>query len=83
MVMATAIVQTMIQQAKNYPTMGDFDLQFDSEQVFAVTMTQGDKMVAGAIGIVACDWAYLETVWVDNALRGQGIGKRLMLAVES
>lgn len=78
-----ALIKQLIQQSKNYPTMGDFELQFDSEQVFAVTVTQGGKIVAGAIGLVACDWVYIETVWVDDSLRGQGIGKRLMLVVES
>lgn len=77
------LIRQLIRESRDYPAMGDFELQFDSDGVFAVTMTQYEKIVAGVIGIIACDWAYVETVWVNDGLRGQGIGKRLMLATES
>lgn len=77
------LIQKLITQSKQYPTMGDFELQFDSEQTFALSMTHNCKIVAGVIGIVTRDWAYVETLWVDDSLRGQGVGKRLMLATES
>lgn len=77
------IIQNLIQKAKIYLAMGDYFLQFDSEQTFAVTLTQNSKILAGAAGVVALDWAYLDTVWVDDSLRGQGMGRQLMLAVES
>lgn len=77
------LIQKLITQSKQYSVMGDFELQFDSEQTFALYMKRNSKIIAGVIGIVTRDWAYVETLWVDESLRGQGVGKRLMLATET
>lgn len=76
-------IQALITASTVQSAMGDFELQFDSEGTFAIVYDQDDKIMAGAIGVIACDWAYIEMVWVDEELRGQGIGQKVMLAVES
>lgn len=76
-------IQRLIQASKSYPTMGDLELQFDSEGTFAVVHRRDAKTVAGAIAVISKNWAYVEAVWVDASLRGQGIGFKLMRAVES
>jgi len=41
------------------------------------------EIVAGLIGKFVWDWLYIDMLWVDAALRHQGIGRKLMLAAES
>lgn len=76
-------IQELITASILQSGMGDFELQFGSEGTFAIIYYQDDKIMAGAIGVIACDWAYIEMVWVNEELRGQGIGQKIMLSVES
>jgi len=76
-------IRRLIKTSQPHDPMGDFEFQFDSEGTFAVVYRQGDVILAGAITVITKDWAYVETVWVDESLRGQGIGRKLMRAVES
>lgn len=41
------------------------------------------RVVAGLVGEVALDWLYIDKFWVDESLRGQGIGGRLLAAAEA
>ena len=43
----------------------------------------GGAVSGGAIGYTAWDWFYVEKVWVDEALRGQGAAGRLLDAAEA
>jgi|GEM_PF-605413 len=76
-------VRKLIDASASYNRMGDGELQFDSDGTFAIVYRRDENIVAGAIAVIVHDWAYVETVWVDDSLRGQGIGRKLMLAVES
>ncbi len=40
------------------------------------------KIVAGLTGKTFWNWLYVDILWVDEALRGQGIGSALMSAAE-
>ncbi|WP_159992755.1 GNAT family N-acetyltransferase [Roseomonas sp. 18066] len=40
------------------------------------------RVIAGLVGEVALDWLYIDKFWVDESLRGQGLGKRLLAAAE-
>jgi len=41
-----------------------------------------DKIVAGLDGMIEANWLYIDNLWVDGSLRGQGIGSRLMAEIE-
>ena len=41
------------------------------------------RIVAGLIGKTFWNWLYLDLLWVDETLRGQGIGRALVAAAES
>jgi GNAT superfamily N-acetyltransferase len=41
-----------------------------------------DALRAGLVGVIAGSWLFLESLWVDEALRGQGIGRSLMASAE-
>ncbi len=50
---------------------------------FAVTLKDGDDPVRG--GIYAISWAgmlFVKWFWIDEAVRGQGFGRRLLSAAE-
>jgi GNAT superfamily N-acetyltransferase len=46
---------------------------------------KGDKgeVLGGLLGYVWSDWLYIAILWVDDGLRGQGQGTRLMDAAET
>jgi GNAT superfamily N-acetyltransferase len=37
---------------------------------------------AGLVGVLFGGWLFVESLWVDKALRGQGIGRALMASAE-
>jgi len=37
---------------------------------------------AGLVGVLSGGWLFVESLWVDDALRGQGIGRALMAHAE-
>lgn len=41
-----------------------------------------DALRAGLVGVVAGGWLFVESLWVDEALRGQGVGRALMSSAE-
>ena len=41
-----------------------------------------DEVVGGAIGVTYWDWLHVNLMWVEEALRGQGYGSRLLAALE-
>jgi GNAT superfamily N-acetyltransferase len=77
------LMQQLVAQSKLYPKMGDLSLHSDSRQRFGIIIEREGQIVGGAVATINLDWAYVGTLWVDDSLRGQGVGKRLMMAVES
>ena len=49
----------------------------------ALLREAGGNVLGGAIGYTAWDWFYVEKVWVDESLRGQGEAARLLAAGEA
>ena len=41
-----------------------------------------NRIVAGVIGRVNWNWLYVELFWVDESLRGHGLGQRLLASLE-
>jgi GNAT superfamily N-acetyltransferase len=41
------------------------------------------NVVGGLFGATYWDWLHVETLWIDERLRGQGYGSRLMVAAEA
>jgi GNAT superfamily N-acetyltransferase len=51
---------------------------------FALALRGADgALLAGLSGVLSWGWLFVEAVWVDAALRGQGAGRRLMAAAEA
>ena len=53
-----------------------------SYQEFVVFLRRGRKVVGGVKGYVQWGWLFVSHMWVDEALRGRGLGAELMGAVE-
>src|SRR3954451_2148057 len=44
---------------------------------------QGERLVAGLSAAMTWGWLFVDAVWVDPMLRGQGAGRLLMARAES
>ena len=42
----------------------------------------GASLRAGLVGVLFGGWLFIESLWVDDSLRGQGIGRALMAQAE-
>ena len=49
----------------------------------AVFARDGESVVAGLAGETYSGWLFIRYLWVSDALRGRGIGRKLMAAAES
>jgi ribosomal protein S18 acetylase RimI-like enzyme len=50
---------------------------------FALLLHDGDaELRAGLVGVVAAGWLFIESLWVGDTLRGQGVGRALMARAE-
>jgi GNAT superfamily N-acetyltransferase len=53
-------------------------------QRFAFLLRGADgQLAAGLVGVLSWGWLFIEAVWVDDALRGQGVGRTLMSRAET
>ncbi|WP_219761822.1 GNAT family N-acetyltransferase [Neoroseomonas alba] len=51
---------------------------------FGLVLRDADaRLLAGMTGLVSWGWLFVEAVWVDDAQRGRGTGRRLMNAAEA
>ena len=44
---------------------------------------EGGGLLAGLTGVMSWGWLFIEAVWVTDALRGSGTGRRLMARAEA
>ncbi|WP_420644560.1 GNAT family N-acetyltransferase [Candidatus Leptofilum sp.] len=47
-----------------------------------VVQSPDEKIVGGVIAELYWDWAYIDLMWIEEGLRGQGYGHRLLTQVE-
>jgi len=55
---------------------------YEKTDLSIVRRDQNGKIVAGLTGKTFWNWLYVDTLWVDDSLRGQGEGSALMKAAE-
>ncbi|MBC9179154.1 GNAT family N-acetyltransferase [Pseudoroseomonas ludipueritiae] len=53
-----------------------------SQPICLVHRAPDGRLLAGLVGEVMLEWLYVEKFWVDDSLRGQGIGTRMLAAAE-
>jgi GNAT superfamily N-acetyltransferase len=49
----------------------------------SVSVTDGDRIVGGAVGRHWHGWVYVDLFWISESFRGQDIGTRVMDALEA
>lgn len=54
----------------------------DDTQPIGVFMRRDGRVIAGADGRTQWSWLYVAHVWVDESLRGTGVGTRVLAAIE-
>jgi len=55
---------------------------YEETELSIVRRDAGGAIVAGLTGKTFWNWLYVDMLWVDDALRGQGVGAALMKAAE-
>jgi GNAT superfamily N-acetyltransferase len=48
----------------------------------AVSARRGDRIMGGVVGTAWGGWLFVSFLWIDEALRGRDVGRRLMRAIE-
>jgi GNAT superfamily N-acetyltransferase len=88
-------MNTIEVSATDSPTAADTDLVFRhlvgfneartgpaSAHELAVFARSGTEIVAGLVGFTHWNWLHIRYLWVAEALRHHGLGRRLVLAAE-
>lgn len=52
-------------------------------QLVSVSVSDNGKIVGGATGRFWHGWIYIDLFWIDESLRGQDIGTRVMKEIEN
>lgn len=50
---------------------------------FAVAAYENGRLIGGAIAENDCGWVFIDSLWVDSAVRNRGIGSKLLIALET
>ena len=58
------------------------DVIYDYHQITVVARDREGEVVGGIHGELCWDWLYIKTVWVAEGHRRQGVGTRLLVAIE-
>ncbi len=61
----------------------DADVGPANRKPLAVFRREGGRIVAGLSGYTAWGWLYVQWLWVDEGLRGQGVAGRMLAAAEA
>jgi N-acetylglutamate synthase-like GNAT family acetyltransferase len=52
-------------------------------QRFALLLHEGERLAAGLNGVLAWQWLFVSSLWVDDAWRGGGVGTALLTRAEA
>ncbi len=52
------------------------------KQDLGIFYRENGRLLAGLRAVTYWDWLHIRSLWVDDSLRGQGIGQKLMAAAE-
>jgi len=75
--------QTAIQlETQLLADLAQINTQSHNESIVLEHRDGAGKLLAGITAETSYGWLYIKIIWVSEALRGQGIGRQLMLAVE-
>ena len=55
----------------------------EDHRKLVVLASEGDEMVGGAVGHTHWHWLFVSHLWVADQHRGEGLGSRLMGAIEA
>lgn len=55
---------------------------YEETELSIIQRDDDDKIVAGLTGTSVWNWLYIDIIWVDEALRGKGVGAELLRAAE-
>lgn len=55
---------------------------YEETELSILLRDDDDKVVAGLTGTSVWNWLYIDIIWVDETLRGQGAGADLLRAAE-
>ncbi len=55
---------------------------YSLERVAICAYDQADKLIGGIYGWIAWGWLYIDDLWVDESMRHQGVGSKLLSACE-
>ena len=64
----------------NYGVVGEYP---DSQPVWLSARDPHDRMVGGLRGYVFLYWLHIDVLWVDQTLRGAGLGSELLAQAEA
>lgn len=55
---------------------------FDDTRPIQLVVRRGDRIVAGLKGVTGWEWLHIQQLFVASAVRGEGIGSRLLMRAE-
>src|SRR5476649_1848804 len=64
-------------------TFNDRFITGRSERLGVFVRDDGGKILAGLDAVVRVQWMFVENLWVDESLRGRGVGRHLMARAEA
>ena len=56
---------------------------YRQERFALVLRDAADRLVGGVCCILYWDWLFVDDLWIDDVLRGQGLGRELMARAEA
>ena len=65
----------------------NFNVQQAGEENFKricfALLSPNQEIIGGILGEIFWDWLHIDLMWINDELRGQGYGHRLLLAIEA
>lgn len=56
--------------------------QYERTQLMHQVRDERGALLGGIYGYISWDWLYIDLLWVDESLRGKGVGSQLISAIE-